>query len=546
MKSLSTLFFSVLFFFVFGQQAPTIGLKYYSESVNDGLVLYTPFNGTETFLIDNCGMVVNEWRSEGRPNYGIHLTPEGILYRITTLNTGGETIIEKKDWHDNLLWEYSLSNEEIRMHHDFTVLPNGNVLIIAKDVYTGLEALNAGIDSTNIYFNGILHEQIRPERILEIEPIGLDSGSIVWEWKIWDHLVQDLDSMKNNYGFLEQNPGKFDVNFNFFPLTAPQPNDWLHFNGIDYNAELDQIIFSSRHSSEVYIIDHSTTTDEAASDFGGNYNRGGRFLWRWGNPENYNAGTANEKRLFGQHNPRWIKADNSFTGMISVFNNGDNRPGGAFSSVEIINPEIDSSGNYAFDLDNKFLPDSMSFSWNGAIQGQNLYSIFISSFEVLKNDKLFICEGINGRFIEMDMSGNVDWVYKNPVSDVIHPQGSNNNNWVFKTFKIEADYLQNIDLISDAIIESENSISDTCSVGLVSANPEIIDLSYSVVSQANNIQIISQENVKQICLIDINGKAINCSTDSNELKRRSNSNGLFVLQIQFYNNSNIVYHKMFF
>ncbi|GIR57077.1 MAG: hypothetical protein CM15mP64_4890 [Candidatus Neomarinimicrobiota bacterium] len=38
------------------------------------------------------------------------------------------------------------------------------------------------------------------------------------------------------------------------------PNgDWKHLNSIDYNEDLDQIIISSRHHDEIYIIDHSTT-----------------------------------------------------------------------------------------------------------------------------------------------------------------------------------------------------------------------------------------------------------------------------------------------
>lgn len=65
--------------------------------------------------------------------------------------------------------------------------------------------------------------------------------------------------------------------------------DWLHCNGVDYNPILDQVVISSHNTNEWYVIDHSTTTAQAASHSGGNSGKGGDFLYRWGNPAAYQA-----------------------------------------------------------------------------------------------------------------------------------------------------------------------------------------------------------------------------------------------------------------
>jgi len=57
---------------------------------------------------------------------------------------------------------------------------------------------------------------------------------------------------------------------------------WNHMNSIDYNADLDQVMLSVRGSSELWVIDHSTTTAEAASHSGGNSGMGGDLMYRWG------------------------------------------------------------------------------------------------------------------------------------------------------------------------------------------------------------------------------------------------------------------------
>jgi hypothetical protein len=49
---------------------------------------------------------------------------------------------------------------------------------------------------------------------------------------------------------------------------GPSGGDWMHINGISYNPDLDQIVISSHNLDEFYVIDHSTTTAEAASHSG--------------------------------------------------------------------------------------------------------------------------------------------------------------------------------------------------------------------------------------------------------------------------------------
>ena len=80
----------------------------------------------------------------------------------------------------------------------------------------------------------------------------------------------------------------------------------MHTNAVAYNAELDQIMLSIHAFSEVWIIDHGTTTEEAASHSGGKRGKGGDLLYRWGNPRAYRTGTNVDQRLFAQHNAHWI------------------------------------------------------------------------------------------------------------------------------------------------------------------------------------------------------------------------------------------------
>ena len=222
-------------------------------------------------------------------------------------------------------------------HHDIYPLPHGNILVLAATIMTNAEAVQAGRNPANLVDGNLFNEQI-----VELQPVGNNSANIVWEWNIKDHLIQDFDGSKDNFGSVESNPQLLDINF-LGSLSGI--NNWLHVNSIQYNADLDQIVLSSRHMNEIYIIDHSTSTAEAATSSGGIYNKGGDFLYRWGNPQAYRQGDQNDQKLFGQHYPHWIPNGLADAGKLILFNNGFSRTP-SFSEVFILDPPTDSPGFY--------------------------------------------------------------------------------------------------------------------------------------------------------------------------------------------------------
>lgn len=65
--------------------------------------------------------------------------------------------------------------------------------------------------------------------------------------------------------------------------------------------ELQQVMVSFNVPSELIVVDHGTTTAEAASHSGGARGHGGDILWRWGNPQVYRGATRKQQQLFCQH-----------------------------------------------------------------------------------------------------------------------------------------------------------------------------------------------------------------------------------------------------
>ena len=384
----------------------TVGLIFCTPDAQPGYTLFAPMQSTDTWLIDVHGQEVHRWTSSYPPGESAYLEPGGFLLRTAWFSGGSERFmgggaggrIEQFDWDGNLVWDFAYADDQVRHHHDIERLPNGNILLIAWEYVTEGQATAWGREPGLVSQYGIW-----ADHIVEVSP----AKENVWEWHIVDHLVQDHDPLLENYGIVNDNPQLMDFNLlgGFSGLT-----DWNHVNGIDYNAALDQIVLSAHNQDEVWVIDHSTTTEEAAGHTGGNQGRGGDFLYRWGTPGNY--GAAGEKVLSGQHDAEWIPEGSPGAGHLLIFNN--NLAAAESSAIEVMTP-VQPDGSYLTEADGSWGPAEPLWSWGN---GPAMFSFFISGSQRLPNGNTLICEGDDGEFLEVTPEGEVVWQYINPVTNL--------------------------------------------------------------------------------------------------------------------------------
>lgn len=495
----------------------TVGIIQNDSNSFNGYTLIAPLNSYETYLVDNCGEIVHSWNnSPNKPGASVYLLPDGSIMRTGKLLTGqfiaggsgGE--IEQYDWNNNLIWEYTLDDSISRAHHDINILPNGNILILSWDKKTNAQARLYGLDSS--HFNG----DVWAEKLVEIMPSTSGvGGTIVWEWSVWDHLIQDWDSTGINYGKISQNPQLIDINF---ANNNGISKDYFHANGIDYNPDLDQIMISIRNYDEFWVIDHSTTTQQASQNTGGNSNMGGDILYRWGNPEAYKTGTIADKKLFGQHNPNWIPSGHRNAGSILVFNNGYNDTN-QISKVQRIDPPIDSAGNYSIVPNQNYLPDSASWTYKLPV-----FVDFVSGVNSLPNGNILIASGPDGHIYELDSLDNLVWEYISPaeINGAVTSQGNTpTSNTLFRAYKYGTNYsaFVNRSLIPLGPIEA-NPLPFNCTIFGQStsiANKLSQELDVFVVENpiSNSLRIQNNtNNTIRIQIFNLSGKKV-MDIDSN-------------------------------
>jgi len=392
--------------------AQTVGLFVNEPAAQPGYTLFNASLTPTTYLVDNNGQQVHSWTSTGGAT-SVYLLDDGSLLRNTMVppaqrafgNSGATGKIEIRDWNNAVTWSWTLADSKYLLHHDSIRLPNGNILAIAWERLTKEEALALGRDPKLL--NPATNNELWPEVLFEIKPnfATKSGGDIVWQWHMKDHLVQSFDPKKPNYvkpSEIAKNPQRIDINF--VPTGVGADNhiaDWAHFNAVAYDPKSDRVMVSSREFSEIWMIDKSTTSAEAAAKTGGKWGKGGDLLWRYGNPQTWKAGGRTSQQLFFQHNVHWIDDGLPGAGNLLVFNNGYGRPDGSnWSSVMELVPD-----GYG----------KAKVVWTYGGKGAGFFSPIVSGAQRLPNGNTLIDEGTTGRIFEVNRTGRTVWQYVDPT-----------------------------------------------------------------------------------------------------------------------------------
>lgn len=445
----------------------TVGTIAYDPALyTEGYTLIYPHNQNRAMLLNACGEVVHDWALDParRPGNTAYLQPNGDLIMTSRPASvgddpiwagGGGATIERRTWDNEVLWSFTANNDSLRLHHDFTVVPGGNVIAICWEVLDSLECIDNGRDPA-LLTGG----ELWSDKLIELQPDGQGGADIVWEWRAWDHLVQDFDSTKANYGVIADQQHKIDLNFG---SESAQPADWLHMNAVDYFPFYDtagQIIMSVPTFNEVWVIWHD-------------YQFNDNLIWRWGNPQAYDRGDSTDQRLFYQHDIHWgdglgVNPGNPDWNRFFVFNNRvpNVDTTGFHSEAAVISPIFDEyDGGYEWNPTlQRWGPDD--FQWTYTQPG--LASSGLSSFQRFGNGGNLICSGRTGELFEITEDGQLAWEYRTPLlQGAPVEQGTElqlNNNLTFRADRYPATFpaFAGQDLSSGEVLEVNPMPLEVC------------------------------------------------------------------------------------
>jgi len=246
---------------------PTVDVKVMDNPDSGYIFLSNHWNSIPYIMIfENSGMPVYYKRLNAGA-YDFKVQPTGILtYFIGSNDNLGSFVVMDSSYI--IIDSIRCKNGYITDLHDLQVLPNGHVLLIARDQQI--------IDMSMVVPGGNPNAKVIGNHIQELDK----SKNVVFEWRSWDHF-KIVDAVHEN-------------------LTAATI-DYVHINAIDVDDD-GNLLISSRHLSEVTKINRQT----------------GEIMWRLGGANNQFTFVNDPYGFSYQHD---IRAQPN--GNYTLFDNGN-------------------------------------------------------------------------------------------------------------------------------------------------------------------------------------------------------------------------------
>jgi len=349
-----------------------------ADQVSDDLVLAVG-GGNHSFILNKSGELLWSWEFNESLGNDLKLLPSAHVlgmfnYEESPIKFGGgyAGLTQIIDFNDTITWEFKYASKNFLSHHESVFLPNGDLLMLSWERVSEKEAHMHGVN---------MEGDIFPEKIIQIDTA---TKEIVWQWRSWDHIVQDHDATKLSYGDILENKELININY-----ALRENGDIMHANGIFYDATRDVLFVSINHYSEVWVIDHQYNVAETAGELGD-------LLFRLGNPRAYKD-TVASVFLDRTHTPNLIPEGYPGAGNLLLFNNG---------------LKAKKSVVYEFDIPEKLtIEDIEKADLIWSFSDKNLSYGRISGAYRLSNGNTLICEGDYG-FWEITDQKEIVWQYK--------------------------------------------------------------------------------------------------------------------------------------
>lgn len=410
---------------------PTGTVQYSPDKTYNG---YTLIAGGKPRLIDMNGNLVKEW--ENANGFPAKMMPNGQL--LTTGERWKGVIddgitVKQIDWNNKEVWSFGkflkVDKEPKNpaagkmwistQHHDLQRYGTPNYYVPGSE-----KSYSKKTKTLVLGHEWIINKDVNDNLLMDDVMYEVDwNGKVLWKWRASDHIKEFGFGKAAMKAINEWQPkkGTEHVGFDWWHQNCASylgPNKWYD-NG-DKRFHPDNIILNSREANILVIVSRKT----------------GKVVWKAG-PDYTSGDDAKLKQIIGPHHLHMIPKGLPGGGNIMIYDNGGQA---GYGEPNALGPDGHAVLHRFYSRVVEFDPTTKEIVWEYSIKshkkpwklfGYQDFSPFISSAQRLPNGNTMICEGANGRFIEVDRTGEIVWEYISP-----YPGNIPGTNYVYRAYRV--------------------------------------------------------------------------------------------------------------